>query len=238
MVGISIGYAAITTTLNINGNTTIEKASWDIHFENLVKTEGSVEATTEASIDTTKTIINYTINLLEPGDFYEFTVDIVNSGSIDAKISEVLKEGLTTDQEKYIDYIATYTDGTSLQEDDVLYAGEKENIIVSVKYKQDIEPSDLPKEDVTLSLVFQVIYVQSDLGENLTAPTISSKTSTSNSITAEYTTGNAATGIKTTSCYLTDQQGEITSTGTLNGDSCEFSSLSASTTYYFKKCII
>ena len=27
VVGISIGYAALATTLNINGNTTIEKAS-------------------------------------------------------------------------------------------------------------------------------------------------------------------------------------------------------------------
>ena len=55
LVGISIGYAALATTLNINGNTTIEKASWDIHFENLVKTTGSEAATTEASIDGAKT---------------------------------------------------------------------------------------------------------------------------------------------------------------------------------------
>ena len=91
ILGISIGYAALTTTLNINGNTTIEKASWDIHFENLVKTTGSEVATVDASIDDTKTLIEYTVTLPKPGDYFEFTVDMVNNGTIDAMISEVLK---------------------------------------------------------------------------------------------------------------------------------------------------
>ena len=162
VVGISIGYAALTTTLNINGNTKIEKASWDIHFENLVKNEGSVTATTEASIDSTKTVINYAISLVEPGDFYEFTVDIVNSGSIDAMISEVLKEGLSTEQEKYIDYSVKYTVGDDVLEKDLLRSGATRNIIVSVKYREDISAEDLPTEEETLNLSFSVTYIQDD----------------------------------------------------------------------------
>ena len=162
VVGISIGYAALATTLNINGNTIIEKASWDIHFENLVKNTGSETATTEASIDGTKTLIEYTVTLPKPGDYYEFTVDIVNNGTIDAMISEVLKEGLTTDQEKYIEYTAEYSGGVELQEKDFLKAGEKDNIRVKVKYRDDISAAELPTEETTLNLKFQVTYIQAD----------------------------------------------------------------------------
>ena len=162
VVGISIGYAALTTTLNINGTTTIEKATWDVHFENLTKTEGSQTATVEAAIDTTKTLIEYTVTLLEPGDFYEFKVDIVNDGTIDAMISEVLKEGLTTEQQKYIEYTVVYEDDAALQEKDSLKAKTSETIKIRVKYKDDITAADLPTTEQSLVLKFQVTYIQDD----------------------------------------------------------------------------
>ena len=162
VIGISVGYAALTTTLNINGSTTIEKASWDIHFENLVKDDDSVVATVDASIDSTKSLIEYTVMLAEPGDFYEFNVDIVNNGTIDAMISEVLKTGLSSEQEKYIEYTATYSDGINIEENDLLKSGTSENIKVSVKYKEDIVASDLPTEDNLISLSFSIVYVQAD----------------------------------------------------------------------------
>ena len=34
-VGFCIGYAALNTTLTINGSSTIEKNTWDVHFENI-----------------------------------------------------------------------------------------------------------------------------------------------------------------------------------------------------------
>ena len=162
LVCVSIGYAALTTTLNINGNTNIEKASWDIHFENLQVTDGSVSASVDASIDSTKTFIDYTILLQEPGDFYEFTVDMVNSGTIDAMISEVLKQGVSSDQEKYIEYSATYSDGIELEEKDYLKSGERQNIKVRVKYREDINTSDLPTEENVLTLKFSITYIQAD----------------------------------------------------------------------------
>ena len=162
IVGISIGYAALTTTLNINGNTTIEKASWDIHFENLVIESNSVSAIRDAEIDSTKTLIEYSVQLIEPGDFYEFTVDIVNNGSIDAMISEVLKQGISSEQEKYIEYVAAYSDLVLLTEKDYLKSGEKENIRVRVKYKDDIEAVDLPTDESSFDFSFSVTYIQAD----------------------------------------------------------------------------
>ena len=69
---ITIGYAALATTLNITGNSEIKNARWDIHFDNLVVDSSSVEATTPATIDSNKTTINYasdgtTINSVTDG---------------------------------------------------------------------------------------------------------------------------------------------------------------------------
>lgn len=50
VLGISIGYAALSTTLNINGSTTIGKSSWDVHFANVIETAGGVTATKAAAI--------------------------------------------------------------------------------------------------------------------------------------------------------------------------------------------
>ncbi len=75
---------------------------------------------------------------------------------------------------------------------------------------------------------------------DITAPVISGSSSNYNSITATYNTGSAISGIKNTTCHLTDANGNIKSNGTLNSNgSCTFSvpATSANSIYYFKKCI-
>ena len=159
---ITIGYATLTTTLNITGNSEIKNAKWDIHFANLVVDDISVEATTPATIDSNKTTVNYAVNLVKPGDSYSFKVDVVNEGTIDGMINTVTNAGLTEEQQKYVDYSITYDDGAELKAKDGLQAGAKRNIKVKVKYKDDINPGDLPKANETLNLTFTVEYVQAD----------------------------------------------------------------------------
>ena len=161
LVGIGIGYAFLTSNLNIKGSSDIKKAGWDVHFENLVLGSKNVTATKEAAIDENdKTTIAYTIKLNKPGDKYEFTVDVVNSGTIDAVVSAVNKTGLTEEQVKYVEYTASYSDGTDVAEEDELNVGDTKNISVSVKYKTDLNPEDLPSEDKVLSLKLEITYVQ------------------------------------------------------------------------------
>ncbi len=40
---LGIGYALLQTTLTINGTSKIRGNTWDIHFENIDVTDGSVE---------------------------------------------------------------------------------------------------------------------------------------------------------------------------------------------------
>ena len=161
LVGVGIGYAFLTSNLNINGSSNIKKAGWDVHFENINVDDGSVTATKSATIDESdKTKIEYSVKLSKPGDKYEFTVDVVNAGDIDASVSAVSKTGLTEEQAKYVDYTVTYSDGTDVAVKDLLNASSTKNIKVSVSYKTDLNPEDLPSEDKVLSLQMEVTYVQ------------------------------------------------------------------------------
>ena len=65
--------------------------------EDLVVNPDSVEATTPAAIDQNDTTsISYAVKLNAPGDFYEFTVDIVNAGTLPGKINVVTIDGIST----------------------------------------------------------------------------------------------------------------------------------------------
>lgn len=161
LVGISIGYAAISTTLNINGTSNIGKATWDVHFENLKVTTGSVTATEAAAIDAGKTNITYEIDMSTPGEFYEFTVDVTNGGSIPAKVSATpTLGGVSTAQDVYINYTVAYSDGTAVKANDTLAVGATKTLKVRVEFDSTISNSQLPTSAESLSLTFAVNYAQ------------------------------------------------------------------------------
>ena len=159
---IGVGYAFLNSTLNISGNAKIKENTWNVHFENFTPTIGSVEAA-GAGIAVDTTTVNYTVTLQRPGDFYEFTVDAVNTGSIDAMINTFSNTGLTTTQAKYMSYSVAYADETEIAEKQLLVASTgREKLKVRVEYKKDISASDLPSENQQVTLTFLVQYVQAD----------------------------------------------------------------------------
>lgn len=157
----AIGYSYLNTSLNITGTNKIENNRWDVHFENIQKVDGSADAVVDASI-IDDTVVDFDVNLQTPGDFYSFTVDVVNSGTIDAMLSETLKNGLLIEQEAYVEYIVTYSDGEEILLKDSLPGGEKDTLLVTVKYSDDITAEDLPTEDQNINLVFKAVYIQDD----------------------------------------------------------------------------
>ena len=159
---IGVGYAALSATLNINGQTTINKASWDVHMEDINVTSGSVTATTVPTLDTAKTTVNFSVKLTNPGDFYEFTVKEVNKGTIDAMVSTISKTGLTSAQAKYLDYTVTYDSGLALADNQLLKSGDTENLRIKVAFKKDITAEDLPTVDTTLNLNLSLSHQQAD----------------------------------------------------------------------------
>ena len=161
---ISIGYAYLNTTLNITGASTINNPTWDIHWENVEVKQGSVSAPTP-TIDSSKTTVTYSVNLTTPGDFYEFTVDAVNAGSIDGMVSVISNKlnGIEiVTLPNYLEYSVSYYDDYPVEEHHLLLAGESEKYKVHVGYKRDISSGDIPQNNQTLTFNFSAIYVQSD----------------------------------------------------------------------------
>lgn len=160
---VTVGYAALSTTLSITGKGTLSKNSWDIHFENLVIVDnGASVVTTAPTIDSTKTKVSFNITLSKPGDAYEFTVDAVNKGTIDAMLSGFSATSLTTNQQKYLTYTVTYSDGATISTKDYLKKGTSETIRVRVRFKDDLTATDLPSSAETLNLTATFVYVQAD----------------------------------------------------------------------------
>ena len=92
LLGITIGYAALSTTLKINGTTNIGKNTWDVYWDNLgnISKSSSTTVVKGAQIDEhDDEKIDFEIKLNEPGDYYEFQVDAVNNGTLDAMTSLV-----------------------------------------------------------------------------------------------------------------------------------------------------
>ncbi len=161
---MTIGYAALISDLSINGIAEIANSSWDIHFENIQVKDGSITPDSAANIDT-DTSVSYEVTLSQPGDFYEFNVDVVNEGTIDAMISTVsskMNNVEITTLPAYLEYSVTYEDDIAIAPNQLLAAGTSETYKVRIAFKTDINPEDLPQTDETLDLLFTVTYVQAD----------------------------------------------------------------------------
>ena len=173
---ISIGYALLSQNLNINGYSKVHNSTWYIHFDNIDVKSGSVSI---GSGDTAATInpnddteVSYTVTLNKPGDYYEFTVDAVNDGSIDGMVdltSSKIKIGDNdyvdiTDEylPKYLKYKVSYASGGPILKNHILKAGESETYKVRIEYSRDINKTDLPSEDKTITINIDSDYIQAN----------------------------------------------------------------------------
>ena len=165
LLAITIGYALLSTTLKINGIANIKSNTWDIHFENVVANTESTVTAELPSITDNATKVSYEVELSLPGDFYEFTVDAVNDGSINGIIEKIdhkvyESDGITeATLPEYIKYSIVY-DGTitAPQEGDILEAGESKTYRVRIEF--DSEATTLPSADLTYVIVDEVKYTQ------------------------------------------------------------------------------
>ncbi len=158
---LSIAYAAMSAVLEIHGNSEVTASTWDIHLDNIKVTSGSVSGS-DPSI-TSPTTATFSTTLNNPGDFYEFTVDVVNDGTVDAMIDGVSKTPtLTETQAKYLNYIIEYQNGESINTKQLVSKNSFVRLKVRVEFRKDITASDLPTTSETLNLAFTVNYIQSD----------------------------------------------------------------------------
>ncbi len=147
---MAVGYAAFSTTLNIQGTANVT-SKWDVHIDSItpgtpVGTAKSVSATVEdGSLNA-----NFTTELVSPGDSLTYTVTVKNDGTLAAKLSNLT---FTHDENDAILY--TYN---GIAKDDVIAAGKTQTFTITVQYNPAVtgQPTNTKSD---LSMVMN--YVQS-----------------------------------------------------------------------------
>ncbi len=214
VVALGIGYSYLNTELNINGTANINSANWNVYWNNVQVTNGSVAAETP-TIDTNKTTVSFNVTLAKPGDFYEFTVDAVNAGTLDAMIDTInskLNGTTITTLPAYLEYNVTYSGGTPLEPNQELLHDTTETYKIRIAYKGNISASDLPDTNQSLSLQFSVTYKQADdnaqpVDHRTTVYTVSSTNSyigqaIPNDITQYSSASEAMAAFSNHPCYI------------------------------------
>ena len=179
VVGLSIGFAALQTRLEINGTAEVTGGkTWDVKFvDSSLKVDkvGSAQST-DPTVSAT-TIKDYKVTLAKPGDKVSYYFQVTNAGSFDAKLSSSFAlptptctgtgENAETDAAnvcKHLVYNVSSTGGiTSWSElpNLVIAKGESRAFTISLYYKLTATDAELPKGDVTISnLGFTMVYTQ------------------------------------------------------------------------------
>ena len=174
LISIGVGYALLTQELKIIGFGSVEGNTWSVYFDNVVVNEKSVELSQndiEPTIDdSNRTSVSFAVTLNKPGDFYEFNVDVVNDGTIDAMVDKAILKlndtivGSNNPLPNYLEYRVRYDDGAPIEKKLLLAAGQRETYKVRLAYKRDISEEDLAvaNENTHYSFEFDVLFVQAE----------------------------------------------------------------------------
>ena len=160
---ISIGFAYLSTNLSINGTSTFNKATWNVYFDNIEVDSGSVELQSgdiAPTISNDKLTVSYQVTCNKPGEYYKFNIDVVNDGSLNAKIDSISIPQIPEGYENNIEFSLKYLDGTTVEEGNVLLAGEKTTFVITTKNRDDISADQLISEALTLPMSVSISYTQ------------------------------------------------------------------------------
>ena len=184
VLGVAVGFAAFSTTLEINGAATVEAANWDVHFEKLAKATSDFTAT-EDTAPTIKAntdgkaaaaIGDYAVTFTKPGQKAVYTFDIVNTGTYNATLTSITMKNVPTctgtaadeDQKttdatnvcKHLKYTLTgVNEGSSL----AAKTGKVETVTLTLEYEDFEDETELPTAPVTVSdLDVALLYSQAD----------------------------------------------------------------------------
>lgn len=169
---LSVAYAIYGTDVKVDGSVQVKSSSWDIHFEGTQQTSATTITDTSRinpPSSTQTTALTFGVNL-HVNEVYEFTTDVKNAGTFNAKIASVVLSGTkgaadveTSDlayANKYLTYTVTYADGSAISENDTLNAGESKKIKVRVEYAQPDNSADLPSVDEEYTFKLNINYIQ------------------------------------------------------------------------------
>ncbi len=158
---MGVGFAYLTSSLTITGRGHVKKTTWNVYFDNVNILKGQDLATLEpTTTGRSTTTLNYSVNFNIPGDTFQFTVDVVNTGTIDAMINLIDNTVLTAEQQKIASYTITYADDTPLATKNFLGASKRDTFKVTISYRRDMNIEDLPEETEPINFSLGLQYSQ------------------------------------------------------------------------------
>ncbi len=165
---MSIGFAAYSQVLNINGMATVGSGNkWSVHFnpDTYQLGEGSVEENSKTITDDS---ISYNVTLSNPGDFYLFQIDVVNDGQINAVLDSINMSNLSAEESMYVSYEVDYDDLELYASEDNINAAlpfatgvNRKVVKVRVSYNELDDGKLPPAEPIQLNLSASLNFSQS-----------------------------------------------------------------------------
>lgn len=183
---MSVGFALFSQTLNINGNVQVEPTRWSVHWDTSSYSvdSGSVPiysgalttdpqdntkqiVDTSTSVGLTDTTVSFGAKLEKPGDYAKFTINAINDGDFDAKLTAITLSSLTAAQQNYLEYTVTYNGNAYTSSASGLNislpktsGSNTVTVTVQVKYVTPEQASQLPTEAQIVNLTAAFDYQQ------------------------------------------------------------------------------
>ncbi|MDO4995845.1 MAG: glycine rich domain-containing protein [Bacilli bacterium] len=152
---LSIGFAILSSNLSIGSSIAISNASFDVHFEDVSIYNTNINNPSVPVINSDGDTVTMNIDLDKPGDYVQISFYVVNSGTIDAELSEIIPTTLTSSESNYLVYSYQYLYHGNINVGDMLRPGQKQAIIVTYQYKYDIDNFiNIDSKDISLSLKY------------------------------------------------------------------------------------
>ena len=168
ILALIIAYSVISEKLVISGSANMEGSSWDVHFEDVTVSTVGDAIYTKPKIQGT-IFSNFYVALTKTGDSVIYQAKVVNNGSVDAKISDiVINTPVCTSKNKEkekdaqivcknLEYSMTYLNGDIVKKNDVL----PKNSFAYIKYIISYPGKRVPSEEVNITnLGIYLIYSQ------------------------------------------------------------------------------
>lgn len=170
LLALAVGYAAFGGTLKITGTATAN-GTWNVHFANpTITPDTDSNNVTLSKTSTDNDTLTVTVALGYPGDGATVAVDILNEGTVDAKLTEFKVEGTDFDAGTVSGSNTVYKNGAikvtvptmNADETDgevVAKAGGKCSVAFDVEWDESVDTVADGGQTATFTITFK--YTQS-----------------------------------------------------------------------------
>ena len=169
LLTLAVGYAAFGGTLKISGTATAN-GTWNVHFANptITQAEGNTVALSKNTTD--NDTLTVTVALGYPGDGATVKVDILNEGTVDAKLTGFKVEGTGFDAgTESGDNTVVYQNGAikvtvptmnaNESTGEVVASGKTCSVAFDVEWDENVVDVDADGQTATFTITFD--YIQS-----------------------------------------------------------------------------